>query len=154
MDTWILLSLLLGIVEGGPDRADRTAVLQTLREYHDGLEAVDVRRVLRVLGPTYFIADESTAGRERIGAHLFLTGDKLMAWPRAFLEEAGPYQNTFESVSVSIRGDAAVVITRETGRNRFRRWRNEEAAWFLGRSEGRWRIAALIIRDIQLPAKD
>jgi hypothetical protein len=56
MDTWILLSLLLGVAQGGPDRADRTAVLQTLREYHDGLEAADVRRVLQALGPTYFIA--------------------------------------------------------------------------------------------------
>jgi len=33
----------------------------------------------------------------------------------------------------------------------FRSWQNEETAWMLGRTDGRWRIVGQIIRDIQLP---
>ncbi len=103
------------------------------------------------LGPSYFMADERSAGGpQRISAHLFLSGDRLDSWPRDYLEEAGPHRNTFETISVSIRGDAAVAITRDTGSNKFRSWSNEEVSWLLGRMDDGWRIVGLIVRDIQL----
>lgn len=52
---------------------------------------------------------------------------------------------------MSIRGDAAVALTRDTGSNSFRKWKNEETAWLLGRVGGEWRIVGMIVRDIQLP---
>jgi hypothetical protein len=63
----------------------------------------------------------------------------------------GPYEDSTSVVSVSVRGDSAVVIAKETGRNKVRSWRDEETTWLLGRSDGRWRIVGRIIRDIQLP---
>ena len=135
---------------GSPAGPAEDAVGRALGQYHAGLEAGDAARVLEVLGPTYFMADERTTGAERLRAHLFLSGDKLRRWPKSFLEQAGPYRNTFETISVSVRGDAAVVLTRDTGSNRVRKWRNEESAWLLGSSEGRWRIVGYVVRDIQL----
>lgn len=152
MGTWILLPLFLVVPDNGPEETGRVAVLQALAAYHQGLEAGEVQKVLGVLGPSCFMADErSSGGPKRLSAHLFLTGEKLQAWPKKFLGEAGPYRNASEPLSVSIRGDAAVAVTRDTGRNRFRRWQQEEVAWFLGRSDGQWRICGFIIRDIQLP---
>jgi len=124
----------------------------TIRAYHEALAAEDPARVVRLLGPTFFMADETPdEGEKRFGAHLFLVGKRLESWPTNYLTEVGPHLNVFETLSVSIRGDAAVVTTKDTGSNRFRTWKDEETTWLLGRIDGAWRIVGMIIRDIQLP---
>jgi len=131
---------------------DDEAVAKAVKEYHAAFEAGDPARVLAVLGPTYFIGDEKSAGgRDRMSAHFFKVGDTLRDWPKNFLASSGPYRDSTEVVNVSIRGDSAVVLAKETGSNKFRSWQNEETAWILGRTGGRWRIVGQIIRDIQLP---
>ncbi len=152
----LLPAMLLGLMglapRGEASGGEREAVVEILTAYHAALQAGEPQGVGRLLGPSYFMADESSAaGSEQMSAHMYLTGAELQAWPRAFLNEAGPYRNEYRVLSVSIRGEAAVVLTRNTGSNRFRRWLDEEAAWFLGRASGQWRIVGLLIRDIQLP---
>lgn len=135
-----------------PPQGDREAAVSALRGYHAALAAGQADKVTELLGPSYFMADERPAkGAERLGAHLFLDGERLRSWPKNYLSQAGPHQNQFAVVAVSIRGDAAVVVTRDTGRNSFRAWSDEETAWFLGRVNGAWRIVGMVIRDIQLP---
>ena len=132
--------------------ADEEAVVAALKEYHAAFEAGDPARVLAVIGPTYFIGDEKSAGgKERMGAHFFKVGQTLRDWPKNFLASSGPYKDTTVVVNVSIRGDSAVVLAKETGSNKFRSWKDEETAWLFGRTDGRWRIVGQIIRDIQLP---
>ena len=132
--------------------ADEGAVVAALQEYHAAFEAGDPARVLAVIGPTYFIGDEKSAGgKERMGAHFFKVGQTLRDWPKNFLSSSGPYKDATVVVNVSIRGDSAVVLAKETGSNKFRRWKDEETAWLFGRTDGRWRIVGQIIRDIQLP---
>ena len=51
-----------------------------------------------------------------------------------------------------VRGDAGLVVTEETGRNRFRQWDREMVTYLLGReSGGRWRLVGCFIRDIANP---
>jgi hypothetical protein len=131
---------------------EQEAIIGVLSAYHTALQAGEPQKVVKLVGPSYFMADEnSSGGSDRLKAHLFLAGQKLESWPSAFLDDVGPYRNEFSVVSVSVRGDAAVAVTRDTGSNRFRAWQDEEVAWFLGRSSGQWRIVGLLIRDIQLP---
>ena len=131
---------------------DREAVVSTLRGYHAALARAQPDKVVDLIGPSYFMADERPAqGSERLSAHLFLAGERLESWRRDYLREVGPHQNQFTTVAVSIRGDAAVVVTRDTGSNRFRAWTDEETSWFLGRINGAWRIVGMVIRDIHLP---
>ena len=131
---------------------DREAVVSTLRGYHEALARAQPDKVVDLLGTSYFMADErSGQGSERLSAHLFLAGERLKSWPRNYLREVGPHQNQFTTIAVSVRGDAAAVVTRDTGRNRFRAWTDEETSWFLGRINGAWRIVGMVIRDIQLP---
>ena len=149
MMTWFAI-LFLAAASAPP--GDEEAVAKAVKEYHAAFEAGDPARVLAVLGPTYFIGDEKSAGgRDRMSAHFFKVGDTLRDWPKNFLASSGPYRDSTEVVNVSIRGDSAVVLAKETGSNKFRSWRNEETAWMLGRTDGRWRIVGQIIRDIQLP---
>ncbi len=156
MHIGLLPAILLGLADlgssGEPPAADREAVIGALSGYHGALQAGQPEKVLQFIGPTYFMADEkSSAESGRLSAHLFLTGQALQSWPSAYLNEVGPYRNEFRVLSVSIRRDAAVVLTRDTGRNRFRAWQDEEVAWFLGRIAGQWRLVGFVIRDIQLP---
>ena len=148
-----LIAFLLLVSPASPAPSpDEAAVVRAVKEYHAAFEAGDPARVLAVLGPTYFIGDEKSAGGgDRMSAHFFKVGDTLRDWPKNFLASSGPYHDSTEVVNVSIRGDSAVVLAKETGSNKFRSWRNEETAWMLGRTDGRWRIVGQIIRDIQLP---
>ena len=149
MTTWIAV---LFLAAASPAPADEQAVVKALKEYHAAFEAGDPARVLEVIGPTYFIGDEkSGGGKERMSAHFFKVGQTLRDWPKNFLTSSGPYRDATEVVNVSVRGDSAVVLARETGSNKFRSWKAEETAWLLGRTDGRWRIVGQIIRDIQLP---
>jgi hypothetical protein len=141
-----------GAASESPNDDGTEAVVRVLRSYHSALAAGQPQAVLAVLGPSYFMADERTqADAKAISAHLFLTGERLRSSPKNYLDQVGPHRNAFETVSVSIRGGAAVALTRDTGSNGFRKWRNEETAWLLGRVDGEWRIVGMIIRDIQLP---
>lgn len=154
MGSWLVaVALVAQASSTEPGASDRQAVLAALRSYHEAFQKEDVTAVSQLLGPSVFIADErSSEGPERVRAHLFLAGARLASWPGNFLLQAGPYRNSFETVSVSVRQDAAVALTRDTGSNRQRQWQNEEVTWFLGRTDGRWRIVGMMIRDIQLPS--
>lgn len=134
------------------NQGDEQLVVGVIRAYHQAFSAGEPEKVVALLGPSYFISDERPeAGAKRLSAHFFLTGDKLRAWPKNYLDQVGPHKSSSETLSVSLRGDSAVVLTRDSGSNSFRSWRDEETAWFLGRVGGEWRIAAMIIRDFQLP---
>ena len=146
----LMAALFLAAVAPAPP--DEEAVVRALKEYHAAFEAGDAARALEVIGPTYFIGDERSAGgKDRIQAHFFKVGQTLRDWPKNFLASSAPYRNSTDVSSVSIRGDSAVVMARETGSNKFRSWKDEETAWMLGRTDGRWRIVGQIIVDIQLP---
>jgi len=43
------------------------------------------------------------------------------------------------------------VVTRETGKNRFREWSDELVTWMLGRDDTGWKIVGLFIRDAANP---
>ena len=84
-------------------------------------------------------------------AHLFLAGEDLQKWLEAFLEHAGPYENHHEFLHTSIRNNAAIVVTLETGKNKFRSWKKEQVLWQLGKYGTDWKIVGLFIKNIRNP---
>jgi hypothetical protein len=82
---------------------------------------------------------------------MFLAGPDLDAWPARFVNGSGPHESALRVVRVHLRHDAALVVTEETGRNRFRQWEGELVTYLLGREGGRWRIVGYFIRDIANP---
>ena len=80
MTTWIAVLFLAA----APAPTDEEAVAKAVKEYHAAFEAGDAARVLAVLGPTYFIGDEKSAGgKERMSAHFF----KVRRDPAGLAEE-------------------------------------------------------------------
>lgn len=134
-----------------PAEADRKAAVEALTAYHAAMTAGDAARVVAQLGPTFLMAEELSAGQDRVKPHLFLSGERLAHWPGNYLKQVGPHESRSAVVSVNVRGDAATVLSRDSGRNAFRSWKDEETAWFLARSDGRWRVVGMIIRDFQMP---
>lgn len=135
-----------------PAAIEKKAVVEALAAYHAAMTAGDAAKVVAQIGPTLLMAEEQTTGADRLKAHLFLTGERLANWPGNYLKQVGPHESRSAVVSVDVRGDAAAVLSRDTGRNAFRSWKDEETAWFLARSDGRWRVVGMIIRDFQVPA--
>lgn len=124
----------------------------TLNLYHQGLMDNDTDMVLRSLGPSYTMfsgnfSDDQTQWQ----AHMYLAGEDLKGWPGAFLTEAGPYENSFEILHTYERGRSALVVTRDTGKNRFRQWENEITTWLLGQHEDGWKIVGMFLKDIANP---
>jgi hypothetical protein len=120
--------------------------------YNDGFNRGDIARVRASIGDTLLMASGNHSGEPRDWAsHQFLAGAALEDWPGWMVREAGPFENRWDVVSVSTRRDGAVVVTRESGRNRFRSWDEETVTWFLGRSAGGWKIVGLFIRDLRNP---
>ena len=152
MRAWLIAVALISACTHGAMADDQSDVVAPITAFHAALTANDPAAATAQLGPSFFIADERTSAQtDRVRAHLYLSGERLTAWPARYLSEAGPHRSESTVVSVSVRADAAIVITRDTGSNAFRTWRDEETIWVLGRVDGRWRIAGYIIRDFQAP---
>ena len=146
------LALIARLAAAAPSPTDSAAVLAAIEEYHEGLRRNEPGRVSAVLGPSFTIFNGNFSGDPRTWeVHMYLAGSRLTEWPVNFLREAGPYENQVQVVRVHLRGDAGLVVTEETGRNRFRQWQGEVVAYLLGRDAGGWRLAGCFIRDIANP---
>lgn len=100
-----------------PAPTDSASVLAAIEEYHEGFRRNTPARVSAVLGPSFTMFNGNHSGDPHAWqVHLYLAGPELAAWPAAFLREAGPYENRVEVVRVHLRGNAALVVTKESGR--------------------------------------
>jgi hypothetical protein len=151
---WVLLGLGLGprLAVASTTPADSVAVVAAIEEYHEGFRRNAPSRVTAVLGPSFTMFNGNFSGSPRNWeVHMYLAGPRLAEWPVNFLREAGPYENEVRVIRVDLRGDAGLVVTEETGRNRFRQWDQELVTYLLGREAGRWRLVGYFIRDIANP---
>lgn len=146
------LSLAPRLVYASKSPTDSAAVLAAVEEYHEGLRRNAPGRVSAVLGPSFTMFNGNFSGDPRAWeVHMYLAGPRLAEWPVNFLRQAGPYENQVQVIRVDLRGDAGLVVTEETGRNRFRQWDRELVTYLLGREAGRWRLVGCFIRDIANP---
>ena len=134
---------------GAPDSAAAVAVV---REYSEALRRGSPERLSAVLGPSLVMFNGAYSGDPaEWEVHLYLAGADLAAWPGRFVPGAAPHENDLRVVRVNVRGNAALVVTRETGSNKFRRWQDEQVGYLLGRDGERWKVVGYFIRDIRNP---
>ncbi len=84
-------------------------------------------------------------------AHLYFSGDTLHQWVKDMITFASPHQNKIEFLNIHIRNGAAVVVTSETGSNKFRSWKDEKVVYLLGKTAGRWKLSGFFMRDGKNP---
>ena len=151
---WILLGLSFGprLAAAATLPTDSAAVVAAIEEYHEGFRRNAPGRVTAVLGPSFTMFNGNFSGDPQTWeVHMYLAGSRLAEWPVNFLREAGPYENHVRVIRVYLRGDAGLVVTEETGRNRFRQWDRELVTYLLGREGGSWRLVGYFIKDIANP---
>lgn len=83
--------------------------------------------------------------------HMYLSGLDVKEWADFMVASAGPHENVFEFVTVEERANMALVVTLETGRNKFLTWEASERMYLLGRGEEGWRIVGLFLPDVSNP---
>lgn len=152
--TWLVLGLVFtpGLAAASTTPPDSVAVVAAVEEYHEGFRQNAPGRVTAVLGPSFTMFNGNFSGDPHTWeVHMYLAGPRLTEWPVNFLKQAGPYENKLEVVRLYLRGDAALVVTEETGRNKFRQWDRELVTYLLGRQDGNWRLVGYFIRDIANP---
>jgi hypothetical protein len=148
----LLLQAVLRPAAGPPVSPDSAAAVAVVQEYNDALRAGSHERVRAVLGPSLIMFNGAHSGDPRHWeVHLYLTGRDLATWPERFVPGAAPHENRLRLLRVNLRGNAALVVTEETGRNRFRQWQGEVVTYLLGRDGDRWRLVGYFIRDIENP---
>lgn len=131
---------------------EEAALRKAISAYQSGLINNDLKLFLSSLGKEIFMfggnfSDDQTKWQ----AHLFRRGKDLRKFAENFLTGAGPHRNSVEFLSFHVRGSAAVVVTKETGRNKFREWTDETVTWLLGKRDGNWKIVGFFIRDVKNP---
>ena len=145
----LVLNPLAHAVAAPPDSAAAVAVVE---EYNEALRRGAPDRLSAVLGPSLMMFNGAYSGEPRDWeVHMFLTGAELGAWPGRFVPGAAPHENRLRIVRVNVRGNAALVVTEETGRNKFREWKNEQVGYLLGREGERWKLVGYFIRNIANP---
>ena len=131
---------------------DKVAVQDVISAYWSGLHEENSEKVLSCLTEDFVMFNGNYSGvPEDWQAHLYLRGANLEEWVSAFIKEAGPHENEIQFIHAHIRADAALVVTLETGKNRFRSWQEEKVTWFLGKDAGQWKLLGFFIQDIKNP---
>ena len=148
----VLLSIVPHMAHAWTPPSDSAAVVAVVEEYNEALRRGAHERVSAVLGPSLMMFNGAYSGDPRDWeVHMYLTGEALAAWPGRFVPGSGPHENEVRIVGVNVRGNAALVVTDETGRNKFRQWSGEQVGYLLGREGESWKIVGYFIRDIKNP---
>jgi hypothetical protein len=84
-------------------------------------------------------------------AHIFLQDDEINEWINWMIENAGPFKNDITFKTQNKRSNSAILVTEETGSNKFRSWENEEVVYQLGKTNDGWKILSVFIKNLKNP---
>lgn len=136
----------------GVSPEDAKALGDVITAYNNGLSSNNAQLTLSSIGAEFIIFSGSASGDPtEWQAHLFRTGEGLKTYVSNFIKSAGPHENKYQVLHIYVRSDAAVVVTKDTGKNKFRTWKDETITWLLGRRDGVWKLTGYFIRDIKNP---
>ena len=121
--------------------------IQVVGQFITGFTKQEAEQIIPTLAPHFaIVGDDPSGDSPQLQAHMFLTGQATIDWVHGMLEEASPHENTFEVIHSNERMGAIVVVTEETGKNRFRSWDKQHATYILGDIAGEWKILAYYLQ--------
>ena len=125
---------------------------QAVEAYHRAFIAGEADAARRLIGSQFWMSGGAgSSDAVDWEAHMFLQGDEIDRWLSFMIKEAGPFRNKVEVLSTNERAGAAMVVTRESGRNKFREWSGEVVVWQLGQVDGSWKILGFFLSDARNP---
>ena len=134
------------------DTEERQQLEAVVRAYHQGFVSGDSAQTAGALSDGIMMFNGNASDNPLDWqAHLYYTGDTLHQWVKDMISYASPHQNRIEFLNTHIRNGAAIVVTSETGSNKFRSWKDETVVYLLGKTDGRWKLTGFFIRDGKNP---
>jgi hypothetical protein len=125
---------------------------QVVAAYNSALESTSPSALAATIGESLFMfGGAGSTDPARWVSHMYLSGDGLKSWIGWFPNGAGPHRNTSRLRSKHIRGNSAIVVTLDTGSNKFRSWSDEEVVWLLRKADDGWRIIGCFLSDAKNP---
>ena len=128
------------------------SISSVIAMYHQGFEEKDEIKIRETISDQLIMFNGNFSGNPiDWQAHLFLNGYEIDEWIAFMLNQAGPFENEFQLKKIDLRGNSAIAITEESGRNKFRGWQKEEVAYLLGKVDKKWKLVGVFIKDIKNP---
>ncbi len=125
---------------------------EVLSKYHKGFSEADFELIRASISDQLnMINGNYSDDPSKWQAHQFLSGNEIDNWINMMLENAGPFENSFQINSHNMRNNSAIVVTNETGRNRFREWENEEVTYYFGKIDNSWKLTGFFIKNLKNP---
>lgn len=132
--------------------ADYDHLAKIVLSYHDGLNRGEAEISLAALSDNLFMMNGNYSDDPvEWQAHLYLSGEEVNEWLDNMIEHASPHNNRIRFLDFDVRQNSALIITEETGSNKFRSWNDELVVYFLGQADKEWKIVSLYIRDAKNP---
>ncbi len=127
-------------------------ISRVVHDYSEGFVKSDSDLIRNVIGQQLMMVNGNFSG-EPVDwqAHQFLSGNEIDQWIEMMLKQAGPFENQVVVKNIDLRGNSGLVVTKETGKNKFRSWENEEVAYMLGKVPQGWKIVGFFIKDLRNP---
>ncbi|MCI0712985.1 MAG: hypothetical protein L0154_22710 [Chloroflexi bacterium] len=132
---------------------DHNSLQIPVQHLREGFNNGDVEQIVNCFGSSITMLSGNFSGDPlQWEAHEFLAGDAIRPWAEMMVTRAGPQVITQQEIlHVHERVNGGLVVTRESGSNRFRDWQDELTAYWLGNIDGEWKIMGFFIRDIRNP---
>ena len=123
-----------------------------VKNYHNGFNHQDIGLVKSSLGEQLNMFNSNSPDKAQDWeAHMFLQNDEIDEWIKWMFENAGPFHNAITFKKQHIRSNSAIVVTQETGYNKFRSWKKEEVVYQLGKTTHGWQILSFFIKNGKNP---
>jgi ketosteroid isomerase-like protein len=125
--------------------ADETKVIQqVISRYHQAITDKDLKTTLSCIGPTYFQGFRMPKGGNdptAWAAGTFTTLEEVRKRiAKAFKSPDSTYINQIEFLHTSVSENAALVVTKETGKGQIGSWKGVINLWCMAKVRGRWKI--------------
>lgn len=128
------------------------APAEVVKQYHHALTSSDAAALRQTLG-TQIAMYNGAGSPDQLDwqAHMFLSGDQVAEWSAFMATGAGPHVNEISLLQTNVRAGMSLVVTRETGQNKFLTWENDRFVYMLGQENGHWRIVGLFLPEAKNP---
>ena len=120
--------------------------------YHQALSDGDSAALVQTLGSHISMFNGAgSADQMNWQAHMFLSDDQVTEWAAFMATGAGPHTNKVSLMQTDIRAGMSLVITQETGSNKFLSWEKARFVYMLGQEKGYWKIVGLFLPEASNP---
>ncbi|MBO6503916.1 MAG: hypothetical protein JJ850_18265 [Kordiimonadaceae bacterium] len=140
----VSLCLLVAVCLPSSSFANTISPQETINNFHAALIEGDAEGLRSTLGVQVSMYNGTgSAELQDWEPHMFLHGPQVHDWAAFMTDQAGPHEVDYEILSQEERAGLVLIVTTETGQNKFMSWKDSERLYLLGMTDQGWRIVAL-----------